>query len=256
MYHHCEFCNQNVHEHHVQRHLKSKKHLKASGMFDSLKSMYNNVVDRFKGKRLDGFNNESKKCIEKYNDQVIVSFRIAKKPIHNLLDKFINVLSLNKWKELKKEYGFDKLYHLCLIAVLNDGTKIYLEKIDAVTISTKDKITSNETTYLDVKSPNIKFGDFVNGSRSFVGDDKKYFDYNAWNNNCQVFVGDYLLKSINIYNKLEKDFIFQDVSEVSKKMPDFVKKIMNVATDAGQVANRLLGKGKIIKKRKKHSTPL
>ena len=223
------------------------KKLSGAGLFDTFKTFvsktYDNITDRFKGKRLDGFNRESTRTIEKYGQNIIKSFRIAKKPIHSILDKFINVISIGKWKQLKNRYGFDKLMHLCLIVNLENGTKIFIEKVDAVTISTVDNISSDETQYLDLDAPpNLTLSDLIQRARDYIKNDKLFFDYDPWTNNCQVFLT-YFLNSIGKYGPTEKNFLFQDVSQIADLMPNFTKKIMKGVTDIGQISNRFLGKG-------------
>lgn len=223
------------------------KKLTGAGLFDTFKTFvskaYDNITDRFKGKRLDGFNKESTRTIEKYGQNIIKSFTIAKKPIHSILDKFINVISIGKWKQLKNRYGFDRLMHLCLIANLDTGTKIFIEKVDAVTISTVDNISSDETQYLEVNAPtNLTLLDLIQRARDYTNNDKLFFDYDPWTNNCQVFLT-YFLNSIGKYGANEKNFLYQDVSQIADLMPSFTKKIMKGVTDIGQISNRFLGKG-------------
>jgi len=243
----CNHCEIDIQPHNLEKHIQSKKHLVASGFWSSIKGVIGNIADRFKGKRLDGFNNESTKTLNTYGDQQITGLTIAKKPVHSLIDKFINVMTLSKWNELKSKYGFDKMMHLCLVVKLANGTNIYIEKIDAVTISTTDKIKGSDTIYLQVQSPNnLSLSQFVDGSRSYVNNDKKFFDYDAFTNNCQIFVS-YFLNSIGKYGKTEKDFLYQDVSNLSKEMPTYAKTIMNGITNLGQIFNRVRGAGEIHK---------
>lgn len=228
--------------------------LKGAGIFDSFQSLMSNFLDRFKGKRLNSFNRESSNVLNKYGNQKIKYLVIAKKPIHDLLDKFINILSIGQWNKLKNKFGFDKLMHLCLIAVLDNDTKIYIEKIDAVTISLVDKISSNETEYLEIDNiGDLTLSNFINGSRSYLNNDNLYFDYDPWTNNCQIFLK-YLLESIGKYGIEEKNFIFQDVSNIAKQMPSYTKTIMKGITDLGQISNRFLGKGDTLRGGKKRGT--
>jgi hypothetical protein len=245
----CPKCKVNVHKNRINQHLKSEKHLIASGIFDTVKKTFNNVVDRFKGKRLDGFNRVSTKTLEENGKSVITSLTIARKPISRLLDTVINAISFNKWNKLKDEQGFDKLFHLCLIAKLANGKTIYIEKIDAVTISPVDNITSSETQYLDV--PLVKgltLNTLVQGAREKLNNDKLFFGYSAFGDgktepgNCQVFLK-YLLENAGLWNENTKRFVFQDVTQIASELPSLTKKIMNFATDLGAVSNTLLGKG-------------
>ena len=67
--------------------------------------------------------------------------------------------------------------------------------------------------------------------------DKKYFLYDAFNNNCQVYIKN-VLESINLYSTEAKSFLFQDVEEMARNLPTYVKKIANLTTTSAAVVDK------------------
>jgi hypothetical protein len=189
-----------------------------------------------------GYNNTTTKNLNSYGNLVIKSLQIVRTPIMSAIDKALNVVSFNKWDELKKEYNYDKLFHLALVA--NLGRKnLVIEKNEVINVNTSYKI-SKDTEVLDVNLNGKRFttNEMLNKTLQRIGEEKFYL-YDGFKFNCQVFVRD-LLESQGLYGEKEKNFLFQDLEELSKKMPSLSKKIMRLTTDAGAVVNKITGQAK------------
>jgi hypothetical protein len=215
------------------------KHLEGGGIFDLFKKPIQKVKEFFSPRTT--YNNTTEKNLKMYGNLIVQRLTIARTPILSILDKVVNFISLGKWSSLKKEYGFDKIFHLALIA--NLGTKnLVIEKNEVINVDTNYKM-SKETETLDVPLNGKSFtvNQMLDETRKRIGD-KEFIGYNAFSYNCQAFVKE-LLTTEGLYNEQEKEFLFQDVSELAKKMPAFSKKIMNITTKTGAVFNKLTGKG-------------
>lgn len=226
---------------------RQKKALEGEGIVDDIKDGFKTIVNKF-SKRV-GFNNISTKTLQQLGNFPIVKCELYRKPIHSFLDSFINTISFNAFSELKAKYGFDKMFHLALVYTVRgaDGIqrKVIVEKIDAVTITTAFN-TGNDTEVLDVplSIPGLTVNKVLQNARNKIDNDSLFFDYNAWNNNCQVFCKN-LLQYSGMLTPYANQFLFQDVSRIAEGMPSIAKAVMQVATDAGQIANHVLGKGKV-----------
>ena len=245
---HCSACDVVVKGKALKKHLVTKKHLQGAGIFDFVKNTVSSGVNWVKKKfsKLEEFNNISRKTLETYSDWKIISITVARKPIMNVLDSVINFISLGKWADVKDKYGFDKLFHLCaFVNIQKDGKikRIQYEKIDAVTITDNVNMNGNdvEAVSVNVNIP-ITFSQAIEKAINTVGK-KTYFDYNPFFNNCQ-FALSYLLKACNAWTPLIEKFTMQDLTEAAKEIPSYTKAIMKFTTDAGQIANNVLGKGK------------
>ena len=248
----CPTCNCSVSKTGYKKHLQTAKHIKGAGLMDLIKSGMNKVTNIF-SKRM-GFNNISTSTLNKFGNNTIVGIQIARQPIHKVLDTVVNFMSLGKWADLKKKYGYDQLMHLGMIVKirLDDGTNrnIMIEKVDAVTISPTISMVGNNVEYFDVplNGVNTNINDMIGRARQAVGD-KMFFDYSGLGignqppNNCQYFLL-YLLKNSNLLTEPVKNFILQNLEELAKEMPSLTKRMMNTVTDLGQIANKIMGKGK------------
>jgi hypothetical protein len=215
------------------------EHLEGAGFFDFFKKPIESVKSFFSPRK--GYNNTTTKNLNDYGNLPVLRLTIARTPILNVLDKAVNLISFGKWNQLKKEYAFDKLFHLQLIANLGNRNLV-IEKNEVINVNTEYKNTnSTETMDVSLNGKNFNVNEMLEKTRQRVGD-KLFFDYDAFTNNCQVFVKECLI-SENLYGQREENFLFQDVSELAQKMPQFSKKIMNAITKTGAIANKLLGKG-------------
>lgn len=225
-------------------------HLEGAGLFDLFKkparhalAFFKNPVQKVKevlAPRV-GYNNTTTKNLNSFGNLPVKSLMIARTPILKILDKTVNLITLGKWNKLKNEYGFDKMYHLALIA--NVGNKnLVIEKNEVINVNTNYKMTSKtETLDVPLNGKTFTINEMLNKTRERLGE-KMFYSYDAFNNNCQVFIKE-CLTSENLYNEPEKNFLFQDLTELQKKVPTASKKIMNATTHLGAVVNKLTGQG-------------
>ena len=224
-------------------------HLEGAGIFDWIKSKASGAVSAVKNyfkPRLDGYNNISKKTIEQYGNMPIKQLFILRTPISGGLNKVINFVSLGKWDELKKKYAFDSLFHLSLVALLENGKNIIIEKNDVVNISPEYKMYPTSET-VDIPIGNdLTINKILDTARTKVGDNT-FFSYDAFNKgqatNCQGFLK-ILLENQGLYSEQAKNFLFQDLENIYNELPSYVPKIMKGATTLGAITNKILGKGK------------
>jgi hypothetical protein len=147
--------------------------------------------------------------------------------------------------ELKTKYGYDKFFHLGLIATLENGTELILQKNETIDIDDKFK-PDDGAEYLDIDmlGKKITLNQFLENGKKKFNPEYKYYEYNFENNNCQIWILNLLLGSSLLTNSY-RDFIYQDVKELTKQLPN--KGIINTMTDIGAVVSQLKG-GKLKKK--------
>jgi hypothetical protein len=230
-----------------------KTGLSGSGIFDFFKPVTKTIknvitkpittVKSFLAPR-QGFNNTSTKNLNLYGSLIVQNMKIARTPILSILDKTINLISLGKWDTLKKEAGdrYDKLFHLALIADLGNKSLV-IEKNEVINIDTSYKVDKN-TEFLAVNLGDKKFTirEMLAKTQERMGN-QLFWNYQPFTNNCQFFVRECLI-SEDLYTKEAENFLFQDLTEIAKKMPSISKKIMSLTTTAGGFFNKILGKGK------------
>ncbi len=187
------------------------------------------------------FNNVSSNTLETYGSYNIQGLQIYRTPISNILNTAMNLISLGKWNELRKKYGFDKLFHTALVCDIG-GKNIIVEKNEVVNISSSYK-TSKETQtfHINMQGKVFTLNDMVMGCKQRMGD-KQFFDYDAFTNNCQVFIKN-MLQTVSLYDSGVDRFLFQDLSEIYRQLPSYTSKIAKLITRAGAFISRLRGDG-------------
>ena len=224
---------------------------KASDVGNALTNAKNKVVEKVQSAkekvsnyfspRLDDFNNKSKKNIQQYGDITIQSMQIYRTPIQGFIEPVLNAVSLGKWNTLKKKYAFDKLFHLALVCNVG-GKNVMCQKNSTVDITTTYKTKKDtETLQLNLQGKQFTIKDMLDKARDNVGD-KRFFEYDAFKNNCQYFIS-YLLQAEQLYSTEADQFLFQDISGIVKELPEYVQKFARGLTDLDATINKVSGQG-------------
>ena len=247
--------------------LKEKHHhLEGSGLFDYFTKAYdyvkNKVSDAFdyvkNAVSINDYSSKTKNNLAQYGDYPIIALQIRRVPIAFALDLALQGISAGEWERLKDKYGFDKFFHLSMVAtlkgakeiVLNKGKRIRqnkqlaIEKLEVVSVNENIEISEGMETQ-EVPIPQGKvfsINDMFKKARDKVGD-TKFFSYSALGqNNCQDFIG-LLLDVEGLYTEPEKLFVYQDISALSKELPQSTVAISQGITHIGALANKYLGIG-------------
>lgn len=227
-----------------------KEALTGAGLTDWFKRGLKKIVEA-KEKVFDvlgyihDYTNRSKQSIIDFGNDQITKLEIVRTPIFIGWDVALDYMSNNRWFELKKKYGFDKLFHLSLIATVlhnNSPTQVIIEKNERINISPDFKL-SEATEKLDVPvvGKNVTILTMLSNARNAIGD-KDFFDYDAFKNNCQYFIRN-LLQYSGLLNKENEAFLFQDIENIVKELPpDLPVKIKGV-TWLGALLSKLTGRG-------------
>jgi len=191
------------------------------------------------------FSNKIKKILKKYGNQKIRAISIGRRPINSLVERAFNIISLGKWSKLRDQYYYDKLFHLFLIITMEDGTIISLEKNSIVTMTENDERCSMkdvECIELDYPTDSISLDDFVRKPLERIGKEK-YFVYDPFSQNCQIFIRD-VLTTFGLYSKKVDEFVYQDITEIVKELPWYVRWVAKGVTDVDATISKITGAGK------------
>lgn len=224
------------------------RHFQGGSIFSKASELFGKVKDKVKdflSPRKDSYNNNTTKNLKLYGDQKVQDVLIYRTPIPGMLNTALNAVSFGKWDELRKKYGFDRLFHLALVFRLANGKNIIVEKNEVINVSDSYRTKSDTEVFpITGYTPDSKtVNDFVEGARQKLNNDKQWFLYDAFTNNCQYFIR-YILETAGLYSEGAKNFLFQDLSKVASEMPGYAKTIAKGVTDLGATFNRVTGKGK------------
>lgn len=184
----------------------------------------------------------STKTLKQYSKYPIVNLQIYRTPLAKFLGAVINAISLGAWNQGMRTYGFDKFYHLALVATVKTKTglkNIIIEKNEVVNISTSYKTKADTEVFSFGEGHYVSLGVFLDRGRQKAGAEK-FFLYDPFYNNCQSFIR-LLLEANGLYSFKAKQFLYQDISSLVKKLPRYLHPIAKGTTNLGSVVSKLTG---------------
>ena len=238
--------------------------LEGAGLFDYFTKAYDYVKNKVSGAfdyvkdaiSITDFSEKTKKNLNFFGDSPIIALQLRRVPINFALDLALQGVSAGKWEQLKEKYGFDKFFHLSMVATLQQKTTISvngrpkrvpkqlaIEKLEVVSVNDNIDVGEGmETQDVPLAGASFNIKDMFQKTRAEVGD-TRFFSYSALGgNNCQDFIK-MLLKSEGLYREPEAQFVYQDLTELVKELPESTSAISQGITNIGALANKYLGVG-------------
>lgn len=205
--------------------------------FQAVKKKATEFIDKYLPLRTPGLlPPKSRQLLEQIKNEKINSMQIIRTPIESYINKALNLLSLNKWDQVVKQMGYDKLFHLSIF--LNN--KYVFHKIETPTLSQETPIRQNsELKNVNISSlRNNSISKFIDETRRYMGDEN-FSRYDPAYLNCQHFITAALSANNVITPELNK-FINQDAIQIFQKLPKYVKDVATTITDIGARVNRAI----------------
>lgn len=181
--------------------------------------------------------------------KTIKSLTIRRFPINSAVDKALNLISLGKYNEAKKASAFDTMFHLSLLVTFTDASQIVLEKNARIEI-TQGVRTVPGSQLLNVPvTKSITLDQLLENTRKKIKD-HSFFQYDAFSNNCQFFILN-ILSANDFLTEQAKSFIYQDTTEILKRIPSYTTKVTSFLTDLGGKFSQILtGRGNMLEKQR------
>ena len=179
------------------------------------------------------FPKSARDFLTKYKDAKISNFVIRKNPIQSGVEKVLNFISQGKYNEIKQDYAYDTMYHLRLDFEI-DG-RIYMTEKTA-NIQFRNGMTTEEDEVYKINSDKvIPLLTAVENTYKKMG--SNFFSYDAFTNNCQNYIMNFLSAN-GLLTSDAKNFIYQPVDDMVKKLPSYVKKFASGVTKIGSVVDK------------------
>ena len=178
-----------------------------------------------------------RELLVKQGGKNIKTITVGRNPVQSYVQKALNLLSGGKFKDQVKNMNYDDVFHLFEIVVLDDNTKMIVEKNAVVNMKVISKIPSMKDSMFVNLGKTIKFGDYVQNAVDKVG--TSIYLYDKATNNCQKFISD-LQKSNGLMNNELDKFINQDVVGVLSTSPSYVGRIADIATETAAKFDRVI----------------
>jgi hypothetical protein len=173
--------------------------------------------------------------LAKNGDKEIKALSIIRTPIQSAINKALNVVSFGAWDKARASKGYDTFYHLGLVAEYEEGKKrAVLEKNAVININNSFNVQANSEYQLVPMRGTVTFRQLLDRANKVMGDD--FFLYDAFSNNCQVFIKE-LLAASGLLTSEAQTFLFQDIGELVKELPGHTGKIARALTDIGALAD-------------------
>ena len=210
-------------------------HQMGGGFWDTLKSVGNRVLNVIKGlpsARID-FSPQVKKLLSEVGNIPIDKMTICRDPIVGILNKITDVISLGATK------AYDSIYHLYLL--LEIGGKSYvLEKNHVIEFKQANK-EPKETFKLQF--PETTTNELLRKTEAQMGKEK-FFLYEAFSNNCQVFISN-ILSANEINQRGAQAWVMQNVFSQNDPRIKLASKVSNSVTDLAARFDRALYGGEL-----------
>jgi hypothetical protein len=191
----------------------------------------------------DAFMPPSVKAImNNHGQEIITSITLRRNPVSHLITGAMNAVSLGSFQKKLDKQPYDELFHLAML-VQSDKTKFLLEKIERVNVTSSiGKPQGLETLPCPLNGKEITIFDLINNTKEKMGK-TSFLDYNAVNNNCQVFLMN-VLDANGLLNAENKEWVKQD-TEILFKNNKVLAKVSKKLTDIGASVNVLLKGGNL-----------
>lgn len=175
-----------------------------------------------------------RKVLQEVGDKPIKSLSISRAPIRKAITTILNLLTLGELKRSLDQLSYDELFHLRLIAIVEDKT-VLIEKNEVINIEYVKGYIEGETKKVDFPGT-ITINQLLEGAKKIQGDN--FFKYSAYDNNCQDFVTA-LLKGSNIGTEQDFNFIKQDTKQLFENY-GYMRKIADTVTNVGAKINEVI----------------
>jgi hypothetical protein len=177
-----------------------------------------------------------------FGTQKIVDVKMCKEVVKENTEFLLKALAgPSTWEEAKRKHGFDKFYHLFMIATLENGQQLHIEKNEIMRVSPSPRPCPEG---LDLGAPpnGLTVNQMMEQTRKRIGD-TSFFTYDPLGNNCQNFVNQ-LLRSLGLWNETASDFVFQDIKGLREDLPSYTRVLAKGLTDTGAFFNTAFQKVK------------
>ncbi len=185
--------------------------------------VYNRAGEVMGGVRMD-YGPDVRAFLEKNGDMVVSDLKIRRATIGSAINSALGLITGGKWEEAKAKYGYDKLFHLSLVV----NGSVVVEKNAVVNVGPVDEVSGAE--YFAVGGSGT-LRELLENCRKGMGD-AAFFTYDAFTNNCQVFIRD-VLRYNGLLTRRAQEFLFQDVSELVEELPGYTAGMAKAITTLG-----------------------
>lgn len=185
----------------------------------------------------------AQKLVDKYGNFPIEEIILSRHPISNVMN-VVNYLTGDDLKKRLQNTPYDTLYHLQMFVKVNNEW-LSIEKEANIHITLKNPYSIKNAERLNVFSNGLTINDLLNNTLNRIGTNN-FFNYSAYNLNCQHFILDILISN-NLDTPQNTKFVKQDTETI---FTENYRKTADIITNAGAVFDTFKEGGRIKRKKK------
>jgi len=210
-----------------------------------VKDAYNKVKDWFLP---SDFSSNFKKVFDRFKDFTITRVVVGREPVNSMIQKFVNLISLGKFEQAKKDLNYDDVFHLYALLTLSRGGQNVTLRIEKNEVIKLRPYSGNAEESMTARpSRPITLQQFIRNGINAFGSVKEFVRYDAVSNNCQRFISTLLRASGMLTPELSR-FITQDAEKLLESK--FARKVGKTITDVTAGVSQMMGGKKKMVKRK------
>jgi hypothetical protein len=175
--------------------------------------------------------------LAKCGNDIVTNIRVCRELVPSSTESLLNALSLGKWNELKKKYGYDRFFHLYMLFDAG-GKTLMLEKNQVINLSYYYR--SCEEGMPVSAGGTFTLNQMLDKTKASMGDEK-FFTYDPLSNNCQNFIIG-ILRANGLLTSAIESFVYQNIKQIVDELPDYMKPLAKGLTDIARVVDTSLQK--------------
>lgn len=188
----------------------------------------------------NGYNPRVRDFIRVHGNCVITALTLTREPVSDAIIGALDVISMGSFKQAMRRAKYDEMFHLGLVCSFTDKRgrpwRYLFEKNAVIEVRRYKQPKNAQTLAVTSITPGVTVNDMLAGAEKLAG--SAYFKYDAFENNCQVFVL-HLLQAAGGAGPEEHKFVMQPVVELLQEQPEWLSKVARAATNAGAVVDHL-----------------
>ena len=190
--------------------------------------------------RTNGYSKSILDLLALYGHLPIKQLWLSRCPLPPYVDFGLNMLTLGRWNSAKAAHGPENKGHLALILELEGGQKILMEKNAAIQIKRLSQPSKKaELLALTLPVTPMTLKTLLAQGRQTAGTNEKWFEYDAYQNNCCHFL-QYVLQGSQLAAPQMEAFMWQNTAKILLEQPVYLEWVAKGVTDIGTIGTRLL----------------
>lgn len=231
-------CKRKTDHQYCRQHERQNEVLSGDGLYSDAKDFIKRRITALKEGPAAKPTSRLQSILDRTTDNKVIKLELGKKSIRPLVHKALDAVSLGEFSRRQKKLDYEKIYHNFLIATLEDGTKVKIEKDEVIKARPVTQADYTNSIYeIDMKGKDLNLQEMFKTASE--GNEKDFFRYRASSANCQNFTRDMIVKNGLLPDGAAEYLKLQNAHHLISAVPTGTH-VANLITDSAAVADRLI----------------